>query len=181
MLETVKNQIEKAIHHLENEFGKLQMWRANPALVEEVMIEQYGSQQPIKNSASIGILDPQTLTISPWDKELIGVISKAITAANIGLNPQAWADNILIKVPQMTEERRIDMVKIVKKYWEEAKVSIRNIRADMHKTISKQKTEKEISEDEAKDLETDLQKMIDEANKKIEEATKHKEADVMKV
>jgi len=181
MLEEAKKQIEKSIHHLESEFWKLQIWRANPALIEDIMIEQYGSQQPIKNSASIGILDTQTLSISPWDKELIGTISKAITAANIGLNPQAWAESILIKVPQMTEERRIEMTKIVKKYWEDAKVSIRNIRWDFHKQIAKQKTEKEISEDEAKDLEQDLQKLIDEANKKIEEATKHKEADVMKV
>jgi len=181
MLQQAKQSIDKALHHLENEFGKLQMGRANPALIEDIMIEQYGSMQPIKNSASIGILDPQTLSISPWDKELIGVITKAITAANIGLNPQAGAESILIKVPQMTEETRKDMVKVVKKYGEDAKVSIRNIRWDLHKQIWKQKTEKEISEDEAKDLEVDLQKIVDEANKKIEEATKHKEADVMKV
>lgn len=181
MLENAKNQIEKSIHHLESEFGRLQMWRANPALVEDIMIEQYGSMQPIKNSASIGVLDPQTLSISPWDKELIGVICKAITAANIGLNPQSGAESILIKVPQMTEERRKEMAKIVKKYGEDAKVSIRNIRGDFHKQIAKQKTEKEVSEDEAKDLESNLQKLIDDANKKIEEATKHKEVDVMKV
>ena len=99
------------------------------------MIEQYGSMQPIKNSASINILDTQTLSISPWDKELVSVISKAIIAANIGLNPQAGADNILIRVPQMTEERRIEMAKIVKKFGEDAKVSIRNIRGDFHKQI----------------------------------------------
>jgi ribosome recycling factor len=181
MLKQAQEHIDKALHHLESEFGKLQMWRANPALVEDIMIEQYGSMQPIKNSASIGILDPQTLTISPWDKELVGVITKSIIAANIGLNPQSWADSIMIKVPQMTEDTRRDMVKVVKKFGEDAKVSIRNIRGDFHKQISKQKTEKEISEDEAKDLENDLQKLVDAANKKIEEAAKHKEADVMKV
>lgn len=181
MLQQAKQSIDKALHHLENEFGKLQMGRANPSLIEDIMIEQYGSMQPIKNSASIGILDPQTLTISPWDKDLVGIITKAIIAANIGLNPQSGAESILIKIPQMTEERRKDMTKIVKKYGEEAKVSIRNIRGDFHKQISKQKTEKEISEDEAKDMETDLQKLVDAANKRIEEATKHKEADVMKV
>jgi len=181
MLENVSSQIDKTIHHLESEFGKLQMGRANPAIIEDIMIEQYGSMQPIKNSASIGVLDPQTLSISPWDKELIWTITKAITASNIGLNPQAWAESILIKVPQMTEETRLNMVKVVKKFGEEAKVSIRNIRSDIHKSISKQKTEKKISEDEAKNYEEDLQKMIDEANKKIDEATKHKELDVMKV
>ncbi len=181
MLDQAQQQLDKALHHLESEFGKLQMGRANPAIVEDIMIEQYGSMQPIKNSASIGILDPQTLSISPWDKELIGTMSKAITAANIWLNPQAGAESILIKVPQMTEETRRDMTKVVKKYGEDAKVSVRNIRWDAHKQISKQKSEKEISEDEAKDLEVELQKFVDSANKKIDEATKVKEADVMKV
>jgi len=181
MIQEAQKQLDKALHHLEQEFGKLQMWRANPAIVEDIMIEQYGSMQPIKNSASIWVLDPQTLSISPWDKELIGTITKAITAANIGLNPQAGAESILIKVPQMTEERRKEMAKVVRKYGEDAKVSVRNIRGDIHKQIGRQKTEKEISEDEAKDLETELQKFVDAANKKIEEATKNKEADVMKV
>lgn len=181
MIQEAKNGLDKALHHLEQEFGKLQMWRANPAIIEDVMIEQYGSMQPIKNSASIGVLDPQTLSISPWDKELIGTITKAITAANLWLNPQAGAESILIKVPQMTEETRRDMAKVVKKYWEDAKVSVRNIRWDFHKQIGKQKTDKEISEDEAKDLEAQLQKHVDAANKKIDEASKNKEADVMKV
>jgi len=181
MIQQAQTQLDKAIHHLELEFWKLQMGRANPAIVEDIMIEQYGSMQPLKNSASVGILDPQTLSISPWDKELIWAISKAITAANIGLNPQAWAESILIKVPQLTEERRKEMAKVVKKYGEEAKVSVRNVRGDIHKQIWKQKTEKEISEDKAKDLEGELQKIVDSANKKIEEATKNKEADVMKV
>jgi len=181
MLQQAQTQLDKATSHLESEFSKLQMWRANPAIIEDVMIEQYGSMQPIKNSASIGVLDPQTLSISPWDKELIGTITKAIVAANLGLNPQAGAESILIKVPQMTEERRKEMSKVVRKYGEDAKVSIRNIRWDAHKQISKQKTEKEISEDEAKDLEADLQKFVDAANKKVEEATKLKEADIMKV
>ena len=139
MIQQAQVSLDKALHHLEAEFGKLQMGRANPAIVEDILIEQYGSMQPIKNSASIWVLDPQTLSISPWDKELIGTISKAITAANIGLNPQAGWESILIKVPQMTEERRKEMAKIVKKYGEDAKVSIRNIRGDVHKQISKQK------------------------------------------
>lgn len=181
MIQQAQAALTKAIHHLESEFSKLQMGRATPAIVEDIMIEQYGSMQPIKNSASVGVMDPQTLSISPWDKELIGTICKAITAANIGLNPQAWGESILIKVPQMTEERRKEMAKVVRKYGEDAKVSVRNIRWDTHKQIGKQKTEKEISEDGAKDLEAQLQKHVDEANKKIDELTKQKEADVMKV
>jgi len=88
MLQEVKQNLDKAIHHLETEFGKLQMGRATPAIVEDIMVEQYGSLGPIKNTASINVLDPQTLSITPWDKELVVIIVKAITEANIGLNPQ---------------------------------------------------------------------------------------------
>ena len=181
MLQQAKSSLEKTLHHLEGEFGKLQMGRATPVLVEDVNVEQYGSMQAIKNCASINILDPQTLSIAPWDKELIHPIAKAIIAANIGLNPQTMADSILIKVPQLTEERRLEMAKIVKKFAEEAKISIRNVRWDIHKQIKKQENEKLISEDIAKEMEQDLQKLIDEANKKIDEASKKKEADIMKV
>ena len=181
MIQQAKQQLEKALHHLEREFGKLQMWRANPALVEDILVEQYGSLAPIKNGATVWVLDAQTISISPWDKSLIHPIAKAITDAGVGLNPQSMADSVLIRVPQLTEERRKEMVKVVKKFTEEGKVSVRNIRADFHKQIKKQETEKEISEDVARNLEEDLQKLIDDTNKKIDEAGKKKEAEVMKV
>ena len=181
MLDEAKKQLEKALHHLEGEFGKLQMGRANPALVEDIRVEQYGSLQALKNCASLNILDPQTLSIAPWDKTLIHPIAKAITEAGVGLNPQTMGDSVLIKIPPMTEERRKDMVKIVKKFAEDGKVSVRNIRGDILKQIKKQETDKLISEDMAKDMEKDLQKLIDDANKNIDEAAKKKEADVMKV
>lgn len=181
MLENLQNQLSKALHHLEGEFWKLQMGRANPALVEDILVEQYGGMQPIKNCCSINILDPQTLSIAPWDKTLIHAIAKAITDAAVGLNPQTMADSVMIKVPPMTEDRRKEMVKVVKKFAEDAKVSVRNVRGDLLKAIKRAETEKEISEDQAKNHETDLQKAIDEANKKIDEAAKIKEADVMKV
>jgi len=137
--------------------------------------------QPIKNSASINILDSQTLSIAPWDKELIAVIAKAITVSGIGLNPQAMADSILIRIPAMTEDRRKDMVKIVKKMCEEAKVSIRNARSDSHKMIKNALADKEISEDQSKSYEWDLQDLINDANKKVDELGKKKEEDVMKI
>lgn len=181
MLDAAKKDLHKAVHHLEVEFGKLQMGRATPALVEDIRVEQYGSLQPIKNSASINILDAQTLSIAPWDKTLIHPIAKAITEAGVGLNPQTMADSVMIKIPPLTEERRKDMVKVVKKFAEEAKISVRNVRGEYHKNIKKQETEKLISEDIAKNMETDLQKLVDDANKNIEELTKKKEVDVMKV
>lgn len=181
MWESTQNQINKSLLHFEAELGKIQMGRANPALVEDIRVEQYGSLSPIKNTASVNVLDSQTLSISPWDRSLIHAIAKAITEAWVGLNPQTMADSVLIKIPDMTEERRRDTVKVVKKFTEDAKVSIRNIRGEAQKSIKKQETEKEISEDQARNLLEDLQKMIDEANKKIDEKAKQKETDIMKV
>lgn len=181
MLDKAKTGIEKWMTHLESEFSKLQLGRANGAIVEDIMIEQYGSMQPIKNSASINILDSQTLSIVPWDKELVHVIAKAITDGWTGLNPQTMADSVMIRIPSMTEDRRKDMVKIVKKMAEEAKVSMRNARSDSHKTIKTALADKSISEDQAKAFEGELQDLINDANKKIDEATKKKEADVMKI
>ena len=113
MLDTAKTLLEKATEHLESEFGKIQMGRANPALVEDIRVEQYGSLQALKNCASLSTLDAQTLSISPWDKTLIHPIAKAITDAGIGLNPQTMGDSVMIKIPPMTEERRRDMTKVV--------------------------------------------------------------------
>ncbi|MCH8518867.1 ribosome recycling factor [Candidatus Gracilibacteria bacterium] len=181
MQQESKELLSKAIHHLESEFGKLQLGRANPSLVEDIRVEQYGSLQPIKNCASVNILDVQTLSIAPWDKSLIHAIAKAITEAGVGLNPQTMGDSVMIKIPPMTEERRRDIVKVVKKFSEEAKISIRNIRAEILKTIKKQEADKLISEDASRDMEDELQKQIDEANKKIDELTKKKESDVMSI
>lgn len=181
MLQTPKEGIAKSVSHLELEYSKLQMGRANPSLVEDVLIEVYGSMQPLKNTATVGLLDSQTLTIKPWDMTVIHAIAKAISDAGLGLNPQSMADSVVIKVPPMTEERRKEVVKIVKKLAEEAKVSVRNVRADAMKTIKKSEDDKDISEDQRKDYENDLQKTIDSANKSIEEHCKHKEIDIMKV
>lgn len=181
MLEKAQNWIEKSFHHLEIEFSKLQTGRANPAMIEDIRIDVYGSMQPIKNVASINILDNQTLSIQPWDRSQIHSIAKAITDAWVWLNPTSWADNIMIKVPILTEERRKDLVKISKKFCEEAKISIRNTRQESLKDIKSSKDKKEITEDDVKNLENKLQKIIDEANKKIEAMAFKKEQDIMKI
>lgn len=181
MLEKAKNWIEKAITHLESEFSKLQAGRANPAMIEDVRIDSYGSLTPIKNVASINVMDSQTLSIMPWDRSQIHSIAKAITESWIWLNPQTMADSVLIRVPAVTEDRRKELVKIAKKFAEDAKVSIRTSRQDSLKDIKTAKDGKEITEDDVKSYETDLQKMVDDANKKVEDLTKKKEEDLMKV
>lgn len=181
MLEKAKEAIQKSLKHLDLEFSKLQLGRANPAMVEWVWIEQYGSMQPIQNLATVSNLDSQTLSIKPWDKTIIHAIAKAITDSGLGLNPQTMADSVLIKVPPLTEERRKEVAKIAKSLWDEAKVSIRTGRQESLKNIKRAEDEKEISEDMKKDLENDLQKIVDEANKKIDERFKQKEAEIMKI
>lgn len=181
MLTKAEESIQKAVHHLEVEYSKLQLWRANPIMIEWVMVEQYGSMQPLQNLATVSNLDSQTLSIKPWDKTVLHSIAKAITDSGLGLNPQTMADSILIKVPQLTEERRKEISKIAKTFLEDAKVGVRNARAESMKIIKKAEDSKEISEDERKNYENDLQKMIDEANKKAEEIYKNKDADIMKI
>lgn len=181
MLGKTQNWIEKSIHHLEMEFSKLQAWRANPAMIEDIRIDSYGSLTPIKNIASINTMDSQTLSIMPWDKSQIHSIAKAITDAWIWLNPQTMADSVLIRVPALTEDRRKELCKISKKFSEDAKVSVRTARQDSLKDIKTAKDAKEITEDDVKDFETKLQKMVDEANKKIDEMTKKKDEDIMKI
>ncbi len=181
MLEKAKQWIERAIKHLDLEYAKLQLWRANPVMIEWILVEQYGAMQPIQNMASVSNLDSQTLSIKPWDRNVIHPIAKAITESWLWLNPQTMADSVIIKVPPLTEERRKEIAKVAKNMAEDAKVSVRNARQESLKDIKKAEDNKEISEDIRKDYETQLQKLIDDANKKIEEHFKQKEADIMKV
>lgn len=181
MLDKVKNGIIKALDHLELEFSKLQAWRANPAMIEDIKVDSYWSLTSIKNTASINILDSQTLSIVPWDRNQVHSIAKAITDAWIWLNPQTMADSVMIKVPRVTEEKRKELCKIAKKMTEDAKVSIRNARQDTLKDIKQAKDAKEITEDDEKNFNNQLQKEIDLWNKKIDELLTKKEIDLMKV
>lgn len=181
MITKAKDWIDKAIKHLDMEFSKLQLGRANPVLIEDIKVEQYWAYQPLKNVASVSTLDSQTLSIKPWDKTIIWTIAKAISDSGLWLNPQTMADSIIIKVPSMTEERRVELTKFAKRLAEEAKVWVRNARSDSHKSIKNAEENKEISEDQSKDFEIDLQKLVDEANKKIDEHLKKKTEDIMKV
>lgn len=181
MLQKAKEWIEKSIKHLDFEFWKLQTGRANPSLVEDVLVDTYWSTGPIKNAASVNLLDFQTIIIKPWDKSTIWAIAKWITASWIWLNPQTMADSVMIKIPALTEERRREISKIAKGLAEEAKIWVRNVRWEIQRMIKKAEDDKEISEDIAKDLMTDLQKLVDDANKRIDEHYKHKDAEIMKI
>ena len=161
MLENLKPDLKKAEEHFHNELAKLQVGRAHPALVEGITVLAYGSPQPLRNVASVTIMDAQTISIQPWDRSILRDISKGISDANLGLNPQDNGESILIKVPTLTEERRRDLVKMAGKMAEEAKIAIRNIRQDYMKKIDAAEKAKEISEDVVKDKKSELQKEID--------------------
>lgn len=179
MLHTLESDLQKAEQYLHDEFAKLQVGRANPAIVEGITVMAYGSAQPLRNVASVSIMDAQTISIQPWDRSVLRDISKAINDANIGLNPQDNGESVLIRIPALTEERRRDLVKIAKKLAEDGKVAVRNIRQDYLKKIKAQ--DDSIGEDIVKQQEKDLQKSIDEETVKIDAMLKHKEGEIMKI
>jgi ribosome recycling factor len=181
MLTNIQQELSKAKEHYANELAKLQAWRANPAIVEGVYVMAYGSSQALRNVAAVSTLDAQTISIQPWDKSIIKDIEKGITDASLGLNPNNNGESILIHIPPLTEERRRDLAKISSRMTEEAKVSIRTIRQDYKKKIDTAKNSKTISEDQAKDYESDLQKYIDIAIREVEVLEKKKEEEIMKV
>ncbi len=181
MLSNINLELEKAIDHLKNELAKLQIWRANPSLIEWILVYSYWSNQPIKNLASVSILDSQTLSIQPWDKGILKDIDKWITESWLWLNPQNNWESILIKIPTLTQERRQELVKIAKKIGEDNKITIRNIRHEYLKKIKQAETNKEIWEDISKMQEKELQKHIDDKIKKVDELLENKEIEIMKV
>ena len=181
MLTNLQQELHKATNHMQNELSKLQAWRANPAIVEDIYVMAYGVLGPLRNIAAVSIMDASTIVIQPWDKALIREIEKGISDAKIGLNPSNNGETLMIKIPPLTEERRRDLVKIASRLGEEGKVGIRNIRQEFKKKIDKSKADKEISEDEAKVHEANLQKEIDKWIKEIEEMLKVKETEIMKV
>lgn len=181
MLTDLQPQLTKAIEHLKSEYSKLQAGRAKPELVEDVLVPVYGSAMPVKNVASVTVMDQRTLSIIPFDRSTGADICRGIAAANIGLNPQDRGDSILISIPMMTEENRRNLQKIARDMAEDAKVSVRSIRAEFHKNIQKAKADKTEGEDLIKSYEEELQKAIDATNKTIDEIAKVKEEEVMKI
>lgn len=172
---------EKAVSHLKEEFSRLQLGRANPALVENIPVDMYGSSQPVKAVASISTPDPRTIMIQPWDKSALAAIERGIVGVGLGLNPVNDGVVVRISIPALTEERRTDLSKHVKKLAEEARISVRNARQEAHNVFKQLKTDGEIAEDQWHGADKKLQEKVDAFNKQIDELTKTKETDVMTV
>ena len=172
---------DKALDHLAEEFGAVRAGRANAKVLDRITVEYYGSETPLNGVATISTPDARTLVIQPWDTTLLKEIQKAIQASELGINPQNDGKVIRLVFPQLTEERRKELSKQVKKYAEDAKVAMRNIRRDGMDYIKKLKKDSEITEDEQKKAEKDLQDILDKFIKKADDALAAKEKELMSI
>lgn len=181
IIENKKGQFEKAIEHLKLELTAIRTGRANPSLVENLLIDYYGVKTPLKQLSSINVPDAHSLLIQPWDKNSIKDIEKGIRASSLDLNPVNEGNAIRLPIPALTEERRRELTKAVRQKTEEAKVSIRNVREEIWKQLKEQKNSGAISEDDMFHSQKELQKMVDQYNAQLVEISTAKENEVMTI
>ncbi|WP_086477674.1 MULTISPECIES: ribosome recycling factor [Arenibacter] len=177
ILDTAKEGMDGAIEHLERMFVKIRAGKASPVMLSSVMVEYYGSQTPLSQVANVSTPDARTLSVQPWEKNMLQEIEKAIMNANLGFNPMNNGDYVIINVPPLTEERRRDLVKQAKAEAEEAKIGIRNSRQEANKDIRNL----DVSEDLQKGAENDVQTLTDKYIKKIDALLDVKEAEIMTI
>jgi ribosome recycling factor len=177
----VEEKMEKAVESLKKDYGSIRTGRASLALVDGITVDYYGTQTPLNQVAALSVPDPKTIAIQPWEQKLIGDIEKAIMKSDLDLTPSNDGKLIRINIPPLTEERRKQLVKLVKKRAEECRVSVRNIRRDINEELKKMEKEEHVSEDETKKSLDDVQKITDSYIKKIEEVLDHKEKEIMEV
>lgn len=181
LLNETEDKMKKSVARLEHEFTTIRAGRANPAVLEPVVVDYYGVPTPIQQVASISVPDPRSLMIQPWDASVLKGIEKAILASELGINPQNDGRVIRLVFPQLTEERRKELAKQVKKYGEESKVAIRNIRREAIDKFKKQQKASEITEDDYKDIEKDIQKLTDDYIKEVELIAEAKEKELFEI
>lgn len=174
-----KEKMEKQINRLEQEFGNMRAGRANPGLLDKIMVDYYGTPTPIQQMAAISVSEARILMIQPWDVTSIKAISKAIICSDIGITPTDDGKAIRLVFPQLTEERRKDLCKSIKKYGDEAKVAVRNVRRDSLEKFKAMKKASEITEDDMKTCEKDVQNMTDKFCVKIDQKVAEKEKEIM--
>ena len=176
-----EDRMEKAMSALEREFAKLRTGRASTSLVDGIKADYYGTPTPISQMASVAVPDSRTITIQPWDKGGIAVVEKAILKSDLGLTPVNDGKIIRISIPPLTEERRKDLVKVARKYGEDAKVAVRNVRRDANDTLKKLEKDKSITEDEQKKAEADVQKLTDKFVGDVDKKCAAKEKEIMDI
>ncbi|NOQ94432.1 MAG: ribosome recycling factor [Methylophaga sp.] len=175
------DRMQTSVGALTNAMAKIRAGRAHTSLLDQVMVPYYGSDVALSQVANVGIEDSRTLTVTPWEKPMLSVVEKAIMTSDLGVNPSSAGMTIRIPIPPLTEERRRDLVKVARNEAEGARIAVRNIRRDANSTLKELLKEKEISEDEERGAEENIQKLTDATIKQVEDVLKEKEADLMEV
>jgi ribosome recycling factor len=185
MIDEIKTDAEsrmsKSIDSLKDEMAKVRTGRAHPSLLDHISVESYGTMVPLSQVANVGVEDSRTLTITPWERTMVQVIEKAIMTSDLGLNPNSAGTVIRVPMPALTEERRKDLVKVVKAEAENSRIAIRNIRRDANGTLKSMQKDKDISEDDERRGQDEIQKVTDQYIKSIDDVLAKKEQDLMEI
>lgn len=181
LLATSEEHMKKTISSLKREYASLRAGRATPALLDPIMVDYYGTPTPLKQVASISVPEPRMLVIAPWEKSMLHAIEKAIMKSNLELSPNSDGTVIRLAIPQLTKERRSELVKDINKKAEEGKIALRNIRRDANDSVKKAEKAKEITEDDSKKAQEDMQKLVDKYVNEIDNVKTTKEKEIMEV
>ncbi len=180
-ISNAQSKMEKCLKSLEHEFSTVRAGRANPAVLDRILVDYYGTPTPIQQMAAVSVSEARILVVQPWDKTQLKPIEKAILASDIGITPTNDGSVLRLAFPQPTEDRRRELVKQIKKYGEEAKVTIRNVRRDTMEKFKTMKKNSEITEDDMKNLEKDIQKLTDKFCDNVDAAVADKEKEIMSI
>ena len=178
---SAEQKMHKTLETLKADLGKVRTGRAHPGILDHVLVEYYGTQMPINQVANVTLVDARTVSVHPWEKKMVSVIEKAIRESNLGLNPATAGDVIRVPMPPLTEERRRDLIKVVKQEAENARVAVRNIRRDANNALKELLKKKTISEDQDRRSQDEIQKLTDRYISEIDKALQSKEADLIVV
>jgi len=181
VLSRYRDRMDKAITALKDEFSSLRTGRASAGLLDQVMVDAYGSSVPLNTVGSVSVPEPRSISVNIWDRGLVVSVEKAIRNAGLGLNPVVDGQSLRVPIPPLTEERRKDLAKIAGKYAEQQKIAIRNVRRDANDDLKKAEKDSAITQDEQRRMEAEVQKFTDEAIKRVDEALKTKEQEIMQV
>lgn len=181
VLSRYKDRMDKAVAALKEEFASLRTGRASASLLDQIHVDAYGSSMPLNQVAAVSVPEARMISVNVWDRGMVVSVEKAIRQSDLGLNPVVDGQTLRIPIPPLTEERRKDLAKIAGRYAEQQRVAVRNIRRDGNEDLRKAEKDNAISQDEQKRMETEIQKFTDEAIKRIDEALKTKEQEIMQV
>ena len=181
LIKDAKGRMDKTIETLRSELAKIRTGKATTVLLDSIKVDYYGNMVPLNQVGNVSVLDAHTLAITPWEKQMVQIVDKAILEANLGLNPISDGTNLKIPIPPLNEERRRELVKLVRKFGEESRVAVRNVRRDANDHLKKEQKDKKITEDQLRDAEAETQKLTDEHIKMVDDILKHKEKEIMEV